>query len=95
MHNSDQFFQYFSLDFNGEPIAFHGGDIVDKAVFVNEALKYINEMYEKQGQVGGVKHVILLGHSYGGMIARTAVLLSNHPKCLVQNIIMLSSPNTR
>ena len=37
--------------------------------------------------------ITLIGHSVGGMIARTAVLLSNHPKCKVNTIILLSSPN--
>jgi triacylglycerol esterase/lipase EstA (alpha/beta hydrolase family) len=40
-------------------------------------------------------HVILVAHSAGGMVARTAVLLDNHPQCAVNSIIMLSSPNSR
>ena len=37
--------------------------------------------------------IILIGHSIGGMVARTAVLMSSHPRCKVHSIILLSSPN--
>jgi triacylglycerol esterase/lipase EstA (alpha/beta hydrolase family) len=40
--------------------------------------------------------IIVVGHSVGGMIARTAMLLDNHPKgCPVSDIVMLSTPNLR
>eukprot|EP01040_Poterioochromonas_malhamensis_P019094 gene19094-22472_t len=41
MHNDDNDLQFFSLDFGGEPIAFHGGDILTKATFLNKALDAI------------------------------------------------------
>lgn len=37
----------------------------------------------------------MIGHSMGGTVARTAVLLSNHPSsssCPVKNLILLGSP---
>lgn len=39
--------------------------------------------------------ITLLAHSYGGMIAKTTVLLSNHPNCIVDSIFMLGTPNTK
>ena len=40
--------------------------------------------------------IMIVAHSGGGIVARTAVLLSNHPKnCIVSDIILLSSPNQR
>ena len=55
--------------------------------------------------------IIVLAHSVGGIVARTSVLLSNHPsartvrtkensgsdelECVVSDIIMLSSPNNK
>lgn len=38
---------------------------------------------------------MIVAHSAGGMVARTALLLDNHPRCAVNSIIMLSSPNSR
>jgi alpha-beta hydrolase superfamily lysophospholipase len=39
--------------------------------------------------------IIVLAHSLGGMVARTAAVLSNHPKCVVSDIVMLGSPNNK
>lgn len=40
--------------------------------------------------------LMITGHSIGGMVARTALLLSNYPNdCPVSDILMLSTPNTR
>eukprot|EP01034_Spumella_vulgaris_P028991 gene28991-35956_t len=39
--------------------------------------------------------IMIVAHSLGGMVARTAATLSNHPKCVVSDIIMLSSPNNK
>ena len=40
--------------------------------------------------------IMLVGHSLGGFVARTAMLLTNHPAepCLVRDIVQFSSPNT-
>ena len=38
---------------------------------------------------------MIIGHSIGGMIARMALLLNNHPHCIVKDIIQLSAPNTK
>eukprot|EP01035_Chromulina_nebulosa_P020309 gene20309-26361_t len=39
---------------------------------------------------------MVIAHSIGGMVARTALLLNNHPTgCVISDIILLSSPNVR
>jgi triacylglycerol esterase/lipase EstA (alpha/beta hydrolase family) len=38
---------------------------------------------------------MLVGHSVGGIVAKAAVLLSNHPSCAVRDIVQLSTPNVR
>lgn len=42
-----------------------------------------------------IEKIFILAHSIGGMVARTSFLLSNHPSCIVNSIIMLSSPNSK
>ncbi len=37
--------------------------------------------------------ITIVAHSYGGLVARTAILLGNHPRCAVSSLFMLSSPN--
>ena len=92
MHNEDDFFQYFALDFHEDVVGLHGRDLLHKAAFVNEALRVIKKLYSKQNP--NVK-ITILGHSYGGMIGKTSVLLSNHPNCVVNNIFMLGTPLIR
>jgi hypothetical protein len=92
MHNKDEFFQYFAVHFNTPLSAIHGSLLLSQAAFVNDALETIREMYNKPVQI------MVVGHSLGGMVARTAVALSNHPKpldgkCAVSDIVMLSTPN--
>eukprot|EP01038_Epipyxis_sp_PR26KG_P004655 gene4655-6542_t len=97
MHNEDQYFQYFSVDFNYEPTAVHGYYIYNQAVFVNEVLKKIQNLYKRHSQKDSdykIK-VIVIGHSIGGMVARTSLLLNSYPKCSVSDIVLLSSPNIR
>jgi len=85
MHNDDNFFQYFAVDFKDNTgSAVHGSGLLTQAVFVNDAIRAILKLYESDSESPrsktkpGVK-VMLVGHSIGGMVARTAVLLSNHP----------------
>jgi hypothetical protein len=39
--------------------------------------------------------VIVVGHSQGGLVARTAMLLDNHPRCLVSTLWLLGAPNAQ
>ena len=85
MHNDDEFFQYFAVEFKDKiGSAVHGASLLTQATFVNDAIRTILEMYDSDAESKrpkskkGVK-VMLVGHSMGGMVARTAVLLSNHP----------------
>jgi pimeloyl-ACP methyl ester carboxylesterase len=91
-HNPDGYFQYFVADFEGDIIGLHGSDLLKKAAFVNEAIRVIRKLYHK---VNPDIKVMILGHSYGGMIAKIAPLLSNHPNCAVSNLLMLGSPTVK
>jgi len=74
--------------------AIHANNVVSQAIFVNEALAHIQSRYiNKQkkssrgkkttidGRTGGGNppQIALVAHSAGGIVARLAVLLSNHP----------------
>jgi len=48
MHNDDKFLQYFALDFGTDLMAVHGGNILKIAAFTNEAINFINSLYEKK-----------------------------------------------
>mmetsp|Transcript_23374 Transcript_23374/g.22517 ORF Transcript_23374/g.22517 Transcript_23374/m.22517 type:complete len:257 (-) Transcript_23374:790-1560(-) len=108
MHNGDGYFQYFALDFQEASSAFHGSDVLIQAVYVNDALRQIQTLYEinmKQAKnKKELPRIQIVAHSLGGMVARASILLSNHPlplgldalkegDCEVSDIIMMSSPN--
>ena len=48
MHNDDNYFQYFAVDFNGmgmEVSALHGASVLTQAAFVNDAIRAILKLY--------------------------------------------------
>ena len=97
MHNEDGFFQYFAIHFKYPFSAIHGSSILTQAIYVNDALRTIQQLYKEERGSNYDKNanfkIIVIGHSYGGMVARTAMLLNNHPQpCLVSDIVMLSTP---
>lgn len=93
MHNGDDYFQYFALDFNESLSAIHGSLILQQAIYLNEALKQITLLYKNHDGFKDIPKIILIGHSIGGMVARTAIILDNHPRCIVSDIIMIGTPN--
>jgi hypothetical protein len=52
-----------------------------------------NKKNKKNKKASARLKVAVVGHSLGGLVARVAVLLENHPRCLVNNLVMLSTPN--
>ena len=48
MHNEDEYFQYFALDFNEGYSALHGSDILAQAYVVNQALHVIQNLYKSK-----------------------------------------------
>eukprot|EP00597_Dinobryon_sp_UTEXLB2267_P001896 CAMPEP_0170070764 /NCGR_PEP_ID=MMETSP0019_2-20121128/8932_1 /TAXON_ID=98059 /ORGANISM="Dinobryon sp., Strain UTEXLB2267" /LENGTH=949 /DNA_ID=CAMNT_0010279121 /DNA_START=35 /DNA_END=2881 /DNA_ORIENTATION=- len=93
MHDPHNEFQFFTVDFDEERTLLHGSFILNQAVFVNLAIRKIHQMYRK---VDNEQRLIVIGYSAGGIVARTAMLLSNHPKrCVVSDLILLSSPVSR
>ena len=68
---------FFTCDFNEDLSAFHGQTIIDQAEYVNEAVAYILSLYHdarptlRDTQLPDPSSVILIGHSMGGIVART------------------------
>ncbi|KAJ1927309.1 GPI inositol deacylase [Tieghemiomyces parasiticus] len=101
-------FDFFTLDLNEEFTALHGYSLREQAEFVNDAVRYIlsrypttRDRYRSHLDLRGnddlpwvpPASVILLGHSMGGVVARTAVTLSNYHPGSVNTILTLSSPH--
>lgn len=92
---------FFMIDFNEDLAAFHGQTIVDQADYVNEAVAYILSLYNdplrsKRGShLPDPSSVILIGHSMGGIVARTVLITPNYQSNSVNTIITMSTPHAR
>ncbi|CCK70589.1 Bst1p KNAG_0E03300 [Huiozyma naganishii CBS 8797] len=86
---------FFIADFNEDFTAFHGKTLMDQAEYLNDAVRYILSLYEESYHYEMVlpQSVILLGHSMGGIVARTMLALENHLPGSVYSIYTLSSPH--
>ncbi|CAI5757625.1 unnamed protein product [Candida verbasci] len=83
---------FFTADFNEDFTAFHGRTILDQAEFLNEAIKYILELYKDHNDPP--RSVIIIGHSMGGIVARLMITLPNYLQDSINTIITLSSPHS-
>ncbi|EME86366.1 uncharacterized protein MYCFIDRAFT_45451 [Pseudocercospora fijiensis CIRAD86] len=92
---------FFTVDFNEELIAFHGQTLLDQAEYLNEAVAYILALYHnphRSARDPGLpdpKSVIILGHSMGGVVARTMLRMSNYQEHTINTILTLSAPHAR
>ncbi|KAJ1651125.1 GPI inositol deacylase [Dispira simplex] len=101
-------FDFFTLDLNEEFTALHGYSLLEQAEFVNDAIDYILSLYPEtrekyhrlldpfdQGTIPWAlpQSVVVIGHSMGGVVARTAVTLANHRPFSINTIITLASPH--
>ncbi|KAJ1840625.1 GPI inositol deacylase, partial [Coemansia sp. RSA 2703] len=83
--------------------ALHGYSILEQADFINDAIRYILSLYPRtrkqhEGAFGGTNlalptSVIVIGHSMGGVVARTAFTLPNHVVGSVRAIFTLATPH--
>ncbi|KAG0091157.1 GPI inositol deacylase [Podila epicladia] len=82
------------IDFNEEFTAFHGKSLWDQARYVNEAIAYILSLYsEDDGDSTRPTSILLIGHSMGGIVARTIFTLDNFQHGSVDTIVTVATPH--
>ncbi|KAJ5576051.1 hypothetical protein N7535_002977 [Penicillium sp. DV-2018c] len=92
---------FFMVDFNEDMAAFHGQTLLDQAEYVNEAISYILSLYHdprrtrRDPGLPDPSAVILVGHSMGGIVARTALTMANYQANSVNTIITMSAPHAK
>lgn len=92
---------FFSVDFNEDITAFHGQTMLDQAEYLNEAIAFILALYHNPSRslrepgIPEPKSVIILGHSMGGVVARTMLRMPNYQEHTVNTIVTLSAPHAR
>ena len=92
---------FFTVDFNEDFTAFHGQTLLDQAEYLNEAIRYILSLYLDPRMSGrdpdlpDPTSVIILGHSMGGVVARTMLILPNYQSNSINTIVTMSAPHSR
>ena len=92
---------FFTVDFNEDFTAFHGQTLLDQAEYLNEAVAYILSLYHDPNRsrrdpgLPDPSSVILVGHSMGGIVARTMMTMPNYQSNSINTIITMSAPHSR
>ena len=100
-HGGKRPLDFFTVDFNEELTAFHGQTLLDQAEYLNEAVRYILALYHnpqrsvRESGLPDPKSVIIVGHSMGGVVARTMLRMQNYQESSINTIITLSAPHAR
>ncbi|CAI5722901.1 unnamed protein product [Peronospora destructor] len=94
---NEELFDFFALDFHDEATGLNGNFITDQALFLNNVIRVILREYKRQmkhtrTQVVSPESVVIVAHSMGGIVARTAELLPNYKKHSIQHVVALGVP---
>lgn len=87
---------FFTADFNEDFTAFHGRTLLDQSEYLNDAIKFILSLYshDKPSMTNAIpKSVIVVGHSMGGIVARTMITLPNYLNNSINTFITLATPH--
>lgn len=92
---------FFTVDFNEDFTAFHGQTLLDQAEYLNDAITFILSLYHTPGRSARDSYlpdptsVVILGHSMGGMVARTMLTMPNYQSNSINTILTLAAPHAR
>jgi glycosylphosphatidylinositol deacylase len=92
---------FFSVDFNEDFTAFHGQTVLDQAEYLNDAITFILSLYHTPGRSRRDPHlpdptsVIIVGHSMGGVVARTMFTMPNYQANSINTIVTIAAPHAR
>ncbi|KCV72504.1 hypothetical protein H696_00099 [Fonticula alba] len=78
---------FYSVETDGEMTGFRTDDIMAQAHFANYVLAWLANHHPTADSI------ILIGHSMGGIVARTMPLLASHPPRTVQSYVTLATPH--
>ena len=89
-------FDYFAVDFGEELSAVYGGVLDDQSSFTAQAVKTILQLYSKPSSNSKVKRgalpssVVLIGHSIGGVVAKSVFTEPDFDSTQVTNNLVIS-----
>lgn len=92
---------FFSVDFNEDFTAFHGQTVLDQAEYLNDAVTFILSLYHtpdrsrRDSTLPDPTSVIIVGHSMGGVVARTMFTMPNYQANSINTIVTIAAPHAR
>ncbi|EEY53553.1 GPI inositol-deacylase, putative [Phytophthora infestans T30-4] len=93
---NETLFDLFALDLAEEPTGLNGDFITDQATYLNDVVRAILREYKRQKKSNKqlvIPHsVVIVAHSMGGIVARTAELLPNYKTRSIQHVVGLGVP---
>ncbi|KAF7722214.1 GPI inositol deacylase [Apophysomyces ossiformis] len=92
---------FFTVDFNEEFSALHGQSLLEQAEYLNDAVDYILKLYPQSRKLDprfssdlpDPTSVIIIGHSMGGVVARTMFTIPNYQPGTINTILTFSTPH--
>lgn len=84
-------FNYFVIDFNEELSAFHGNVLRAQVLFLYDAVERLTELYATRGR--NKISLIIIGHSVGGVIARSLLAHPDFDASRVDVLVTLAAPH--
>lgn len=92
---------FFAVDFNEDFTAFHGQTLLDQAEYLNDAISFILSLYHtptrslRDSKLPDPTSILIVGHSMGGVVARTMLTMPNYQVDSINTIITLAAPHAR
>ncbi|KAF9122334.1 GPI inositol deacylase [Mortierella sp. GBA39] len=87
---------FFTVDLNEEFSAFHGQLLLDQAQYANEVIAYILSLYADDNRDPTQPRptsVLIIGHSMGGIVARSIFTTDNYIQGSVHAILTVATPH--
>ncbi|KAF9985591.1 GPI inositol deacylase, partial [Mortierella antarctica] len=89
---------FFTVDFNEEFSALHGHSLLEQAEYLNDAIAYILSLYKDEQSRSDPSlprptSVLIVGHSMGGVVARSLFTMKNYRPGTVNTILTAATPH--
>ncbi|KAI8884121.1 PGAP1-domain-containing protein [Backusella circina FSU 941] len=89
--SSTRTLDYFTVDLNEELSALNGHTILEQADYMNAVIQSILQLYKNTPQ--NPNSVLIIGHSMGGLVARSMFMSPSYISGSINTIITLASPH--
>eukprot|EP00117_Sycon_ciliatum_P047908 scpid90336/ scgid34180/ GPI inositol-deacylase; Post-GPI attachment to proteins factor 1 len=84
---------WFTIDFNEEMGGIHGSTLMSQSNFASVCVEHILSLYNHLSVSARPSSVVIVGHSMGGVVARSLLTTDLLPSHSIHTILTLASPH--